>query len=194
MESGADTGGIHCIVLAVTWKLLRCRNYFLLPFSVGGVIPYLSMFLGKPVGQGRTVYFLGSAAAHFWRSRNYLHVRQSDKYGFFLSQNYIVSWVGRDLRDLVPTPLLWARMPSIRPGCSEPCPAFPGVCQLLNSAAYLCFFSFGCCLEAGIGVLGTEDFWSPFLDLPFPCLPPYHKSVVGRGEATGVSKKDGNYR
>lgn len=34
VESGADTGRIHCVMLAVTWMLLGCRNYFLLP-SVG---------------------------------------------------------------------------------------------------------------------------------------------------------------
>lgn len=35
VESGADTGRIYCVMLAVTWKLLGCRNYFLLSSSVG---------------------------------------------------------------------------------------------------------------------------------------------------------------
>lgn len=55
VESGAGTGSIHYMMLALT---LTCL------FFCGGGIPYLSLFLGKPVGQGGTVHFLGSVV-HF---------------------------------------------------------------------------------------------------------------------------------
>lgn len=65
MESGADTERIQCIMLAVTCKLLGCRNYFLLPFSVGVEFHTFRMFIGKPIGQGRAVCFLGCVPVRF---------------------------------------------------------------------------------------------------------------------------------
>jgi len=40
-------------------------------------------------------------------------------------ENYRMVWVGRDLKDLVPTSLPWRGTPSTRVGCSKPCPAWP---------------------------------------------------------------------
>lgn len=46
-------------------KVIGVQELFFSSFFCGDGIPYLSMFLEKPVGQGRTVYFLGSVPVHF---------------------------------------------------------------------------------------------------------------------------------
>jgi len=43
------------------------------------------------------------------------------------TENHIMVWVGRDLKDhLLPAPLPWAGTPCTRPGCSELHPTWPG--------------------------------------------------------------------
>jgi len=45
---------------------------------------------------------------------------------YFLESYHRMVWVGRDLIDhIIPTPLPWTGTRSTRPGCSEPCPAWP---------------------------------------------------------------------
>lgn len=46
-------------------KVIGVQKLFSSPFFCGDGSPHLSMFLGKSVGQGRTVYFFGSLPVRF---------------------------------------------------------------------------------------------------------------------------------
>lgn len=56
---------VSCCNVNCSTNVIGVQELFSSPFCCGDGIPYLSVTLGKSVGQGRTGYFLGSVPVLF---------------------------------------------------------------------------------------------------------------------------------